>query len=176
MFRQYHLRSTSGSSRGASSYPRTPSSSTGSRGGTPAPHLALGSSQTASSHGTTAASAALPARAPASEGSVEDPVSLGVRRRQDDDTENGSTQMTPQHVKRLKAHAKKLCMDLSIDEKPIFDFIDVSLSFMQPFTFLPHSYTFRLATYSLCLLISKPRLSNTKRATRIRSSKRCKRP
>ncbi|KAF8417185.1 hypothetical protein L210DRAFT_817367, partial [Boletus edulis BED1] len=32
--------------------------------------------------------------------------------------------LNPQRIKRLKAHAKKLCADLSIDEKPIFEFID----------------------------------------------------
>lgn len=175
MFRQYHLHSTSGSSRAASSYPRTPSLSAGSRGGTPAPHLTPGSSQTTSSHAATAASAALFACAPASEEPVDGPISLGVRRRQDDDVaENGSTQLTPQCIKRLKAHAKKLCTDLSIDEKPIFEFIDVSLA--RPFTSLPHNYTFRLATCFPCLLISKPRSSNMKQATRVRSSKSCKIP
>ncbi|KAI5988855.1 hypothetical protein F5J12DRAFT_786792 [Pisolithus orientalis] len=43
---------------------------------------------------------------------------------QDDNVENSSTQLTPQCIKCLKTYAKKLCKDLSIEEKAVFDFID----------------------------------------------------
>ncbi|KAI6152682.1 hypothetical protein BKA82DRAFT_168631 [Pisolithus tinctorius] len=121
MFHQYHLHSTSTSSR-AVSHTRAPSvSSIGSCSGTPASHPALSSSQI--SPNTTAFSPTPFHPCPPSD-SLEDPISLGIRQHQDDDVENSSTQLTPQHIKHLKTYAKKLCKDLSIEEKAVFDFIN----------------------------------------------------
>ncbi|KAI6137705.1 hypothetical protein BKA82DRAFT_35783 [Pisolithus tinctorius] len=96
-------------------------SSTGSCSGTPASHPALSSSQI--SPNTTAFSPTPFHPHPPSD-SLEDPISLGIRRHQDDDVENSSTQLTPQRIKHLKTYAKKLCKDLSIEEKAVFNFID----------------------------------------------------
>ncbi|KAI6141701.1 hypothetical protein BKA82DRAFT_164482 [Pisolithus tinctorius] len=122
MFHQYHLHSTSTSSRAVSPHTRAPSvSSTGSHSGTPASHPALSSSQIPPNTTTFSPTPFHPC--PPSD-SLENPISLGVHQCQDDDVENSSMQLTPQCIKCLKTYAKELCKDLSIEEKVVFDFIN----------------------------------------------------
>lgn len=64
---------------------------------------------------------------------MDEPISLGVRRRHGDDIEGNSAELTPRRIKRLKTYARKVCQELSIDEKPVFDFVDVSLRLCSPF-------------------------------------------
>jgi hypothetical protein len=59
---------------------------------------------------------------------LNEPISAGVRRpRSDtDDFNSGPTQLSPQHVKRLKTYAKDLCNTLEIPKKNLLEFIEVS--------------------------------------------------
>ncbi|KAI5995505.1 hypothetical protein EDD15DRAFT_2365686 [Pisolithus albus] len=147
MFRQYQLRTASGSNGSRSSSARPASLVTGSRGSTRTSSLSnslLPSvARPAGFINTTAADFELDPppssqprqrRGPPSDVSshLEDSISAGIRRRRSDppdDFDSDPTQLSPRRVKRLKIYAKDLCKELDIPEKNLLDFVETGNMF-----------------------------------------------
>ncbi|KAI9568757.1 hypothetical protein HD554DRAFT_713099 [Boletus coccyginus] len=135
MFRQYQLRTTSGST-GRSPSARPTSSGTSSRASVPASSRHLSStgpygsadSSALAGFGLEPPPSSQPRRRVSSEmlSEVEEPISAGVRRRRnsEDHDNSHSAQLSPRRMKRLKTYAKDLCDELEIPEKKLFDFVE----------------------------------------------------
>lgn len=63
-----------------------------------------------------------------SDGSLDEPITAGVRRRRTDSSpvRGDPTVLTPVRTKRLKVHATRVAGDLGISEEELHEFIDVS--------------------------------------------------
>ncbi|KIO08833.1 hypothetical protein M404DRAFT_132885 [Pisolithus tinctorius Marx 270] len=156
MFQHYQLRTTTGSSYGgsrtaagcpSSASQRTVSNSSvgSSRGSTPFPGGVLTSNL--SGPGRTGSDYSNPPlatqpslrstryslrRAASDTSSIDGSVSAGVRRPRDTNSDDGNdlTSLSPQRIKRLKVHAKKLADDLQIPDKSLLEFIETGDLFL----------------------------------------------